>query len=435
MKISKYNILFQVEDQNYIYNTLTSAIALLTNDIALLLESSEIKKIPDDVFKILVNQGFIVSVETNETACYEYYYHKNQYDISSNMRFVILPTYDCNLNCTYCYQDCEKTIGNMDNVKIIAIENFIKKEIASNPFLKQVRLSFYGGEPLLCQQQNIELADKIRRLTLDNGLLFESTIITNATLINEEVIESFFIPNDMRIQITIDGDKKTHDTRRIYKDGRGSYDLIYNSIMLLNKYGLKKNIALRLNIDRKNISEIETVLRTFNNVVDTIHIKPLIPTGHNSCNTDNCISANDYFVNIRPQIKPILLKYKITDNVRAFGKKQPCGLNKHNSYMIDCKLNVYKCEGFVGDERFSVGNITASGEFIKNNTFYKQITWSPFHFSKCIKCKLLPTCAGSCAYNCYLNNGDINVPFCEISESILVRELTQFILNRKTPTN
>ena len=428
MKASKYNILFQIENNHYLYNTLKSGLIGITEELSLLLKSSNIKAIPTDDLEALAKQGFIVSTKTDELAYYEYYYRNAQHESFTSMRFVVLPTYECNLRCTYCYQESKQQTDRLDKQKRAAITEFISQEISNKPLLTKIQLSLYGGEPLFLEEESSKLAKEVRELAVSKGLSFESAIITNATLINEKTINELFIPNNMRIQITVDGSKSTHDTRRVYRDGKGSYDQIYQAITLLNQYGLKDNIALRLNIDYDNLADVENVLETFSAFVDKIYVRLIKPIGDANSNNNNCISTNDYLVNILPKLKPLLQRYKVSGTGLQYGKKPPCGLNKANSYIIDGRLDVYKCEGFVANKELSIGRIDLLGNFIKNNNFFKQMTWSPFKFPKCVACNLLPVCASSCAYHCYLNHGDINQPYCEVTEKILINDLTQFIL-------
>jgi len=62
-------------------------------------------------------------------------------------------------------------------------------------------------------------------------------IATNGTLFNNEII-SFIKENQIEVQISLDGDKETHDRMRIFPDGRGSYRVISRWLpKLLEDYG------------------------------------------------------------------------------------------------------------------------------------------------------------------------------------------------------
>ncbi|MDZ4993671.1 hypothetical protein GNF80_11925 [Clostridium perfringens] len=54
------------------------------------------------------------------------------------------------------------------------------------------------------------------------------------------------------IQITIDGDSKTHDKLRIFPDGTGSFNIIYDNLKNSIKF-FKNRLALRININKDSI--------------------------------------------------------------------------------------------------------------------------------------------------------------------------------------
>jgi len=57
------------------------------------------------------------------------------------------------------------------------------------------------------------------------------SIITNGTLIDKKLDE--IKKNDFRLQISIDGDKETHDRNRVYKGTEnGTFDKIIENIQL-----------------------------------------------------------------------------------------------------------------------------------------------------------------------------------------------------------
>jgi len=55
----------------------------------------------------LLEQRFVVDKSLNELSVYECYYNEAQYGAHNDeFRLVLIPTYNCNLKCTYCFEDC-----------------------------------------------------------------------------------------------------------------------------------------------------------------------------------------------------------------------------------------------------------------------------------------------------------------------------------------
>ena len=92
---------------------------------------------------------------------------------------------------------------------------------------KEFALSFYGGEPLLNFENIKRIVDFSKKLF--NGWKLTFSITTNGTLINNEIID-FLISNDFQILISIDGPKAIHDAKRIFPNGKGSFELIMNNL-------------------------------------------------------------------------------------------------------------------------------------------------------------------------------------------------------------
>jgi len=100
-----------------------------------------------------------------------------------------------------------------------------------------ISLIFTGGEPLL-NFKTIKSAVEYAQVEAERKRKKAKFLIaTNGTLFNNEII-SFIKENQIEVQISLDGDKETHDRMRIFPDGRGSYRVISRWLpKLLEDYG------------------------------------------------------------------------------------------------------------------------------------------------------------------------------------------------------
>lgn len=103
-------------------------------------------------------------------------------------------------------------------------------------------IGFYGGEPLLNLKLIEQSIDYIHR-NVDPQKKAGFSLTTNGTLLDEDLIE-YFIKNNVYITLSLDGPKPIHDNARIYKDGTGSYDDVYRSLLLISK------VARKMDLDR-----------------------------------------------------------------------------------------------------------------------------------------------------------------------------------------
>ena len=145
-------------------------------------------------------------------------------------------TDDCNLCCSYCYQinkghhkmpfEIAKTLIDelLHNDKLI--ENYVKSKNSLGAILE-----FIGGEPLL----EVDLIDQIIDYFIEQCIIlhhpwidrFRVSICSNGVLYFTPKVQEFIKKHQTHLSfsISIDGNKKLHDTCRIFPDGTGSYDL------------------------------------------------------------------------------------------------------------------------------------------------------------------------------------------------------------------
>lgn len=429
MKESKYNIYFTHKCRSFIYNTLSCSIVACDEETIRLLRKDELTNIAKDVISVLQKNRFIVPQGFDELSAYRFYYNSVQYNQApEELRLVILPTYQCNLRCTYCFEEnCKELSDKLDPQKIHQIIQFVKSEI-ENPKrnYKRIALTLFGGEPFLLPNECRKLLEGISQLANSNKLEMSTSAISNATLISDKIIDELIIPYKIRLQITLDGLKEQHDKKRIFANGKGTFEIIDCTIDRLNKKGCSSQIDLRLNVDNQNVDTIETVFQEYSNKTGYMYIGLLRAAGHNSCNSESCITDNDYLTKIRPKIIGTIRKYKAATRYIPFGKQRPCALVRVGCYIIDPILDVYKCDNLVGRPEYAIGKIQ-DGKLIKSKAYYSQAVWSPFDNDLCLSCKLLPSCGKSCAYKCLLANNDMNKPTCAMTEVQLIARIKAYL--------
>lgn len=427
MKSSQYNIYITHKNQNYIYNTLTTALVKIPHVIRHKLETNQLDTIDKSLLGNLKQNGIIVDRNLDELSVFRYYYNSIQYSENHDeLKIVFVPTYKCNLKCFYCFEECSHIQHQYadDNV-VEQISSFVQNQLNTHPTYKRVSLILFGGEPLICKKQCADICKKLSIILEKKQVAFFPKIITNATLLDEVAIKELILPYNMHIQITLDGTEEIHNQRKIYKNGNGTYKQITTAIDLLYKLGCKDLVDLRINVDKNNLHCIAAILTEFNDKVGFIYFGLLRPYGNNSCFSESCISQNEFQINYKAQLLPILKKYQMGYPSLGIVKQHPCGMNRLNTFIIDYFLDVYKCENLLGNKQYAIGNIV-DGMLKKTSAYYSQVAWTPFNF-KCNDCILLPACAGSCPYLCLMENGDINKPLCSITNEQLMKKIRLYI--------
>jgi uncharacterized protein len=153
----------------------------------------------------------------------------------------------CNLACAYCFfLDKELLYPNSrfrmsDEVLGAYIRQLIKAHRSN-----QVTVAWQGGEPTLMGVGFYRRAIEYQKEYARPGMVFENTMQTNGTLLDDEWC-AFFKENNYLIGISIDGPRYLHDTYRLDKGGRPTFDRVMRGLRLLQKHGVECNILVAVN--------------------------------------------------------------------------------------------------------------------------------------------------------------------------------------------
>ncbi len=128
------------------------------------------------------------------------------------LRYFFELTYQCNLNCSYCY------VGNERKKNELTTEEW-KNVIKQIPFYSFVTL--VGGEPLI-RKDFSEILFATSKKTF--GKL---NVVSNGILINDEIIDDFIKSNMMLLSVSLDGYGKNHDLNR---NREGIWDKIITNL-------------------------------------------------------------------------------------------------------------------------------------------------------------------------------------------------------------
>lgn len=132
------------------------------------------------------------------------------------LRYIFELTYLCNLNCPYCYVGEEREKDELTTQEWFNIIDQI-------PFYSFVTL--VGGEPLL-RRDFISILEYAAKKTF--GKL---NVVTNGTLITEEIIDAFIKTKMMLLSVSLDGYGESHDKSR---GKEGIFDKTISNLELLN---------------------------------------------------------------------------------------------------------------------------------------------------------------------------------------------------------
>lgn len=409
-----------------------------------LAEAETVDAPQDQTIKTLKRRGYLteMTVDEEEDFLVKMASKTHQSKLMSMPSYVIMPTYDCNLRCAYCFQDHMRTNAKYNHLlrtiqpamvdRILGAMPQIEARHGITPDQTPTRsILFFGGEPLL--EANLPTIQYIIDKALDMGPT-EFLAISNATELSTygDLISPQRISN---IQVTLDGPPEEHDRRRIYADGSGSWEKIRKNVTWALNKGV--SISVRLNIDRNNIDTMPAVAEAIHNegwhefphfTAYTAPIHPStdkisIKTTMNTYELDQALAEmreeNPLIEvlgrpddSIRNQAHRLFLEGSNSDGMPP-ARESYCSAHV-GMYIFDAFGDIYACWERTGNPNIRLGNISPDGTVsIKNDNEKLWRSRTVASNPACRKCRYNMHCGGGCAVLAEGKTGNIHMNYCD----------------------
>lgn len=328
--------------------------------------------------------------------------------------------HDCNLRCKYCFADEGEYKGKRElmpeNVAKKAIDFVIKH---SGP-RKNIEVDLFGGEPLMAFNTVKAVVEYGRRIEKDYNKNIRFTMTTNATLLNDEIME-FINKNMVNIVLSIDGRKSVNDKVRVRADGSGSYESILPKIKKMVQMRDKdKQYYVRGTFTRNNIDFYEDVKFFADEGFTEISVEPVVLPPENPLSLRKC-DLPVIFEQYDKIYDEMIKRHKegrdfkfyhfnidINGGPCVYKRISGCG-SGHEYVAVTPSGDIYPCHQFVGDEKFKMGNVFDGDFDMKISETFKNA--NIYSKPECRKCWARFYCSGGCQANNYNFNGDIHVPY------------------------
>jgi len=147
----------------------------------------------------------------------------------------------CNLDCTYCYYLEKETLypkGENFKMNPDVLENYIRQYIESQN-TREVTFAWQGGEPTLLGLPYFKKIIELER-KYSNGRQINNTLQTNGTLLTDDWCQ-FFRENHFLIGLSLDGPQRLHDTYRLDKGQKPTFERVMHGLSLLKKHQVEFN--------------------------------------------------------------------------------------------------------------------------------------------------------------------------------------------------
>lgn len=153
----------------------------------------------------------------------------------------------CNLDCTYCFFLSKEMLYPGDRFRMAdeTLSNHIRQTLESHG-PGEVVIAFQGGEPTLMGVPFFERAVEHLRTHARADQQPLVTLQTNGVLLDDRW-GSFLADNDVLVGLSIDGPREMHDTYRLDKSGRGTFDRVIEGLSVLERHAVDVNVMCTVN--------------------------------------------------------------------------------------------------------------------------------------------------------------------------------------------
>lgn len=153
----------------------------------------------------------------------------------------------CNLDCAYCFYLDKTNLypgtrrwAMSDDV----LEQYIRQYIEAQE-VPAVNFAWQGGEPTLLGVQFFRKAVELQRKHA-RGKRITNAFQTNGTLLDEEWCR-FLHENEFLVGLSLDGPRHLHDTYRVDKRQRPTFDKVMRAVELMQQHRVEFNVLTVVN--------------------------------------------------------------------------------------------------------------------------------------------------------------------------------------------
>lgn len=354
--------------------------------------------------------------------------------------YIFMPTYDCNLRCSYCYQDHMRTDCSLHHLLRTMQGPMVDRIFAAIPKIEALHgvepgaryrrnIGFFGGEPLLAA--NRPVVEHILARAFEMG---EADVwaVSNGTELG--AYRDLLGPAGIAmIQITLDGTPREHDRRRIYADGSGSFERVAAGIDLTLAQGAA--VSLRINVDRKNLEDLPAVARELaergwaSHPGFSAYTSP-VRAGNGKTDPAGTFSTWDLdreLTRLRAEYPEIAILSRPDEGLRARARRifdtggeilpslRPSFCGAHDRmYIFDSFGDIYACWERTGDPNVRIGRVLPAGEVELAED--QLAVWRERTVASnpvCRRCRYALHCGGGCAVLALGKNGSFNSNYCD----------------------
>jgi uncharacterized protein len=405
-------------------------------------EAPEAAEPPQDIVEILEKRGYLTHLSpADEEKLFGRLALRLHERASRRLpSYVFMPTYDCNLRCSYCFQDHMRTDPGFRRLLTTMRPETVDRIFTALPEIEAVHgveagaggrrnVGFFGGEPLLARHRPLVERVMAKARELGDAVFWA---VTNATEL--DAYRDLLGPERLgRLQITLDGSPGEHDQRRVYPDGSGSFERIARHVTEALERGVE--VSIRFNADRGNLGDLPRLaaeihargwaehrgFSAYAAPINAINEKTDRASTMDSWELDQALTA------MREEHPEVRVVGRPDETIRGRARQifageeeivprfKPSFCGAHDQmYIFDPFGDVYACWERTGDAKIRIARVTEEGAI--EYAFEQNQLWRSRSVASnpvCQRCRYALHCGGGCAILALGQRGKFHANYCD----------------------
>lgn len=308
---------------------------------------------------------------------------------------------NCNLKCLHCYQENHKPIM-LKYDELLTIYNQYKELLQKLKMKGHINIT--GGEPL-CNPYLFKILELIKQ----DSENISFSILTNGTLITEDIAKKIKSFNPYYVQVSLEGGKKTND----YIRGNGTYKSIAKGIQNLRRNNIFTSISFTATkLNYKEFPKVVKYARKYK--VNNVWSDRFIPLGDSDKELLMDYNETREYLNIMNSERNKLKSKK--NNITSISMYRALQFQMTNDFAYSCTagdtlLTVMENGDLVPCRRMPiiVGNLLNDNMYklYKNNKLLKELRKNTIP-DDCKDCEHSELCKGGLKCLTYALYNDLN---------------------------
>lgn len=332
----------------------------------------------------------------------------------------ILPNNRCNFNCSYCYAAQGRDSSELDKSTVeTALKFFIDSDRCNRPLSIAV---LGGGEPMLSAETIFYTFERARELAKEQGIRLELTLVSNASIVNSDIIASL-IKHNVIVNASFDLLEDVQDKQR------KNFSQVKRNIQSMSEAGVY--VTINSTITPLNVARMTEMVENAHTWFPKVEFMIFEPVIASDLFADHHALRNFYdqflsnFFESREHAKKLGLD--LTCRIlKSMDSCQDRGCEGRFNICPNGDITICYCTASPKDPNFDnrlYGKVSSQGVRIDHDCFKKICTENVYSQDKCSLCFAKYNCAGGCMLPNDRYNLDYQEEVCRFNREFIRREL------------